>query len=83
MFMRSETLLLACSGKFIRILEVELLILIYFERFTKMDEDQDMLQACVEDLTSIIDKDGDGDISKEEFVKNAVNSTFIDNLLSK
>ena len=48
-----------------------------------MDEDQDMLQACVEDLTSIIDKDGDGDISKEEFVKNAVNSTFIDNLLSK
>ena len=83
MFMRSETLLLACSGKFIRILEVELLILIYFVRFTKMDEDQDMLQACVEDLTSIIDKDGDGDISKEEFVKNAVNSTFIDNLLSK
>ena len=83
MFMRSEILLLACSGKFIRILEVELLILIYFVRFTKMDEDQDMLQACVEDLTSIIDKDGDGDISKEEFVKNAVNSTFIDNLLSK
>ena len=83
MFMRSETLLLACSGIFIRILEVELLILIYFVRFTKMDEDQDMLQACVEDLTSIIDKDGDGDISKEEFVKNAVNSTFIDNLLSK
>ena len=83
MFMRSETLLLACSGKFIRVLEVKLLILIYFVRFTKMDEDQDMLQACVEDLTSIIDKDGDGDISKEEFVKNAVNSTFIDNLLSK
>ena len=48
-----------------------------------MDEDQDMLQACVEDLTSIIDKDGDGDISRDEFVKNAVNSNFINNLLAK
>ena len=70
-----------------------------------MDEDQDLLMACVEDLTAIIDKDGkrskifldcknisglnfpssegDGDISKEEFVKNAANSKFISNLLSK
>ena len=68
-------------------------------RFSKMEEDQDMLQACVEDLTAIIDKDGkllyvlkllqylpsegDGDISREEFVKNATNSKFISNLLSK
>ena len=48
-----------------------------------MEEDQDMLMACVEDLTAIIDKDGDGDISREEFVKNATNSKFISNLLSK
>ena len=52
-------------------------------RFAKMEEDQDLLQACIEDLTSIIDKDGDGDISKDEFVKNAANSKFINNLLSK
>lgn len=48
-----------------------------------MEEDQDLLQACVEDLTDIIDKDGDGDIDREEFVKNATNSKFISKLLSK
>ena len=67
-----------------------------------MEEDQDMLIACVEDLRAIIDKDGkvckhisglqklfyflsegDGDISKEEFVKYAANSRFIRNLLSQ
>ena len=48
-----------------------------------MEEDADMLIACVEDLTALIDKDGDGDISKEEFVKYAANSKFISNLLSK
>ena len=52
-------------------------------RFTKMDQDQDLLQACVEDIRKIIDIDGDGDISREEFVKNAVNSRFIKNLLCK
>ena len=52
-------------------------------RFAKMEEDQDLLQACVEDLQRIIDKDGDGDISRDEFVKNAVNCKFITNLLSK
>ena len=74
-----------------------------FNRFAKMEEDQDMLIACVEDLRAIIDKDGkkflkifldykncfyflsegDGDISKEEFVKYAANSRFIRNLLSQ
>ena len=48
-----------------------------------MEEDADMLIACVEDLTALIDKDGDGDISKEKFVKYAPNSKFISNLLSK
>jgi hypothetical protein len=28
-----------------------------------------------------VDKDGDGDISKEEFVKNAMQSKFIFNML--
>ena len=48
-----------------------------------MEQDQDLLQACVEDIRKIIDIDGDGDISREEFVKNAVNSRFIKNLLCK
>ena len=63
--------------------KVSELCLITLFRFAKMEEDQDLLQACVEDLQSIIDKDGDGDISRDEFVKNAANCKFITNLLSK
>ena len=36
-------------------------------RFSKMEEDQDMLQACVEDLTAIIDKNGKADFSSFTF----------------
>ena len=36
-------------------------------RFSKMEEDQDMLQACVEDLTAIIDKNGKADLSSFTF----------------
>ena len=32
-----------------------------------MEEDQDMLQACVEDLTAIIDKNGKADLSSFTF----------------
>ena len=50
-------------------------------RFAKIEEDEDLLFACVEDIRATIDKDGDGDISKEEFVKNAMQSKFINKLL--
>lgn len=70
------------GGGFIDVNEIRDIVTCLF-RFAKMEEDQDLLQACVEDLQSIIDKDGDGDISRDEFVKNAANCKFITNLLSK
>ena len=80
MSMRSGILSPVCSGS-LRMFQALLSLLLV--RFAKMEEDQDLLQACVEDLQSIIDKDGDGDISRDEFVKNAANCKFITNLLSK
>ena len=71
-------------------------------RLAGIEEDEDLLTACVSDVRSsnkifffhtclrlmfdflrrdAVDKDGDGDISKEEFVKNAMNSKFIHNML--
>ena len=41
-----------------------------------------MLASCVTDVRDAIDGDGDGEISKEEFVKNAMGSKFISDLLS-
>jgi len=70
------------GGGFIDGHEIRDIVVCLF-RFAKMEEDADLLQACVEDLQCIIDKDGDGDISKEEFVKNAANCKFITNLLEK
>ena len=77
-----------------------------------IEEDEDLLYSCTEDVRSnvdrnchaqitvviimrrwrwrcsdcshpraTVDQDGDGDISKEEFVKNAMNSKFIHDML--
>ena len=45
------------------------------------DEDKEVLLACVIDIIEVIDVDGDGEISRDEFVKNAMKSGFIKNLL--
>ena len=44
-------------------------------------EDDEMLPSCVEDVRASIDLDGDGDITKDEFVKNALRNDFISKLL--
>ena len=44
-------------------------------------EDDEMLPSSVEDVRASIDLDGDGDITKEEFVRNALKSDFISKLL--
>ena len=51
-------------------------------RLAGIEEDEDMLASCVTDVRNAIDGDGDGEISKEEFVKNAMGSTFISDLLA-
>ena len=48
---------------------------------TGIPEDDEMLPSCVEDVRASIDLDGDGDITKEEFVKNALKNDFISKLL--
>ena len=52
-------------------------------RLGGIEQDEDMIAACVQDVRELIDNDGDGDISKEEFVSHAMESKFISNLLNK
>ena len=61
---------------------VILLICIFVAtRMAGIPEDDEMLPSCVEDVRASIDLDGDGDITKEEFVKNALKNDFISKLL--
>ena len=46
-----------------------------------IDKEEDLVVACVTDISKAIDSDGDGDITKEEFVKNALKSRFLKNML--
>ena len=52
-------------------------------RLAGIEEQEDMLASCATDVRAAIDDDGDGEISKEEFVKNAMVNKFISDLLSK
>ena len=56
-------------------------IVIGLFRLAGIEEDDVLLDTCVTDVLEAVDKDGDGDISKEEFVKNAMQSKFIFNML--
>ena len=46
-----------------------------------IDKEEDLVVACVTDISKAVDSDGDGDITKEEFVKNALKSRFLKNML--
>ena len=50
-------------------------------RMAGIDEDEDLLVACVTDIKKAVDSDGDGEITKEEFVKHALKSRFLKNML--
>jgi len=50
-------------------------------RLAGIEEDQDLLAACVYDVIEAVDQEGDGDISKDEFVENAMKCKFIFNML--
>ena len=56
-------------------------ILVGLFRLGGIEEDEDLLAACVFDVIEAVDQEGDGDISKEEFVKNAMKCKFIFNML--
>ena len=50
-------------------------------RLGGIEEDEDLLAACVLDVIEAVDQEGDGEISKEEFVNNATKCKFIYNML--
>ena len=56
-------------------------IVVALFRFVGIEEDQDLLAACVCDVIEAVDQEGDGEISKEEFVTNAMKCKFIYNML--
>ena len=56
-------------------------IVVWMFRFIGLDEDPDLIASCVIDVRATIDVDRDGDISKDEFIKNAMKSQFIAGIL--
>ena len=46
-----------------------------------VETDKEVLLACVQDIIEAVDADRDGDITREEFVSNAMKSNFIRKLL--
>ena len=58
-----------CGGT-IEISEIEQMVTNIFE-FAQIKPDRRMTQACVMDVKRSVDKDNDGTITKEEFIKNA------------
>lgn len=70
--MRTCSLLVSPMSGLLTILEFldSSCFLLFFNLYSKLMSGRDA-----------VDKDGDGDISKEEFVKNAMNSKFIHNML--
>ena len=42
-----------------------------------------MLLSCVQEILEAIDEDNDGEITKDEFVENAMKSNFIKNLIGE
>jgi Ca2+-binding EF-hand superfamily protein len=74
--------LIICHVLSIDVVEIMDLVVGLF-KMSKMEEDMDRIVACVHEIRSSIDGDGDGDISKEEFVNNAMNSKFLYNMLNQ
>ena len=46
-------------------------------RMAEIEEEEDLVVACVADIKKSVDADDDGEITKEEFVKNALKSRFL------
>ena len=70
------------GGGFIDVDEVIKLVIGLF-RMNGGFEDKEVILACVLDIFDIIDVDGDGEITKDEFVNNAMKSGFIQNLFEE
>lgn len=48
-----------------------------------VEADKEVLLSCVQEILEAIDENNDGEITKEEFVENAMKSNFIRNLIGE
>ena len=67
------------GGGTIDICEIEEMVVGIFD-FSGIKVDEKILQACISDVKDTLDRDGDGNITKEEFVKYGKKSKFIKNM---
>ena len=51
-------------------------------RMSNIEEDMDKVVSIVHEIRNACDRDGDGKISREEFVSNAKKSVFLYEMLS-
>ena len=54
-----------------------------FFKITGKEDDEDDIEECVGKIRDDVDIDGDGEITKEEFILNALKSEFICELIEK
>lgn len=67
------------GGGTIDICEIEEIVVGIFD-FSGMKPDEKIVEACIKDVKDTLDVDGDGQITKDEFVKHAKKSKFIKNM---
>ena len=69
------------GGGFIDRKEIEKIVVSLF-RMAGSEVEQEVIHACAKNIEEAVDEDGDGEISKEEFIENAMKIGFIQNILA-
>ena len=57
--------------------------LVLFDKIILSQPDKEVLLSCVQEILEAIDEDNDGEITKDEFVNNAMKSQFIKDLMGE
>merc|ERR1711971_462661 len=70
------------GGGSIDLEEVHKLVLSLLQLTEAGDTGEESVQACIQAIIQTMDGDGDGTISKEEFIDNALKIEFINNILN-
>ena len=68
------------GGGTIDVVEIRNIVLALF-KISGFEEDEESIENCIDDIRHAVDIDGDGEISKEEFITNAMNCNIISNLI--
>ena len=70
------------AGGFIDTAEVEKIV-VSLLKMAGNEVEQEDIDDCVQNILEAVDEDGDGEISKDEFVGNAMKLEFVHSILSK